>query len=199
MLLCFTKISFWFATVVPKYLKFATFSNTYISYLYVMILPCILFMKQWQILSFLCIYFYTNLLPNVNYSFCVLPNKFTSLAETNSSRVSFHFSLRWFSWTFLMAYSKAKLESNGDKASLCFRPFWIGNVSDKCSPMGTLLQVPFQHIAISPSSFVGTPNSMTILYSTSLLTETPASFKYLNGYCTCIFPPVSDEGKYPVP
>jgi hypothetical protein len=27
-----------------------------------------------------------------------------------------------------MAYSKAKLKSNGDKASPCFRPFWIGNV-----------------------------------------------------------------------
>jgi hypothetical protein len=30
-----------------------------------------------------------------------------------------------------MAYSKAKLKSNGDRASPCFRPFWIGDVSDK--------------------------------------------------------------------
>jgi hypothetical protein len=30
-----------------------------------------------------------------------------------------------------MAYSKAKLKSNGDKASPCFKPFWIGNVPDK--------------------------------------------------------------------
>jgi hypothetical protein len=30
-----------------------------------------------------------------------------------------------------MAYSKAKLKSNGDKASPCFKPFLIGNVSDK--------------------------------------------------------------------
>jgi hypothetical protein len=26
-----------------------------------------------------------------------------------------------------MAYSKAKLKSSGDKASPCFRPFWIEN------------------------------------------------------------------------
>jgi hypothetical protein len=30
-----------------------------------------------------------------------------------------------------MAYSKAKLKSNGDRASPYFRPFSIGNVSDK--------------------------------------------------------------------
>jgi hypothetical protein len=34
-----------------------------------------------------------------------------------------------------MAYSKAKLKSSGDKASPCFRPFWIGKLSDKCSPI----------------------------------------------------------------
>jgi hypothetical protein len=33
-----------------------------------------------------------------------------------------------------MAYSKAKLKSSGDKASPCFRPFWIGKLSDKCLP-----------------------------------------------------------------
>jgi hypothetical protein len=31
-----------------------------------------------------------------------------------------------------MAYSKAKLKSSGDKASPCFRPFWIGKLSDRC-------------------------------------------------------------------
>jgi hypothetical protein len=34
-----------------------------------------------------------------------------------------------------MAYSKAKLKSDGDKASPCFRPFWVGNVSDRCSSL----------------------------------------------------------------
>jgi len=32
---------------------------------------------------------------------------------------------------FLMAYFKAKLKNNGDKAFPRFSPFWIGNVSDK--------------------------------------------------------------------
>jgi hypothetical protein len=38
-----------------------------------------------------------------------------------------------------MAYSKAKLKSSGDKASPCFRPFWIEKLSDKCLPIRTLL------------------------------------------------------------
>jgi hypothetical protein len=42
------------------------------------------------------------------------------------------------SWTFLLAYSKAKLKSSGDKASPCFRPFWLGKLSDKCVPIRTL-------------------------------------------------------------
>jgi len=29
-----------------------------------------------------------------------------------------------------MAYSKAKLKSNGDRASPCFKPFLIANISD---------------------------------------------------------------------
>jgi hypothetical protein len=36
-----------------------------------------------------------------------------------------------------MAYSKAKLKSSGDKASPCFRPVWIGKLSDKCLPIRT--------------------------------------------------------------
>ena len=34
-----------------------------------------------------------------------------------------------------MAYSKAKLKSNGDRASPCFKPFLIGNMSDKFLPI----------------------------------------------------------------
>jgi hypothetical protein len=33
------------------------------------------------------------------------------------------------SWIFLLVYSKAKLKSNSDKASSCFRSFSVGNVS----------------------------------------------------------------------
>jgi hypothetical protein len=66
-----------------------------------------------------------------------------------------------------MAYSKAKLNSSGDKASPCFRPFWIGKLSDKCLPILTLLYVSFKHILINLTSFMGTPNSMGILYNDS--------------------------------
>jgi hypothetical protein len=53
----------------------------------------------------------------------------------------------------------------------CFRPFWIGNLSDKCLPIQTLLYVSFNHILMNLTSFMGTPSSMRILYNTSLLTE----------------------------
>ena len=63
-----------------------------------------------------------------------------------------------------MAYSKAKLKSNGDRASPCFKPFLIGNISDKFLPTRTLLYVSIRHIFISLTSFLGIPNSMRILY-----------------------------------
>jgi hypothetical protein len=71
-----------------------------------------------------------------------------------------------------MAYSKAKLNSNGDRASPYFKQFLIGNISDKFLPTRTLLYVSFRHIFISLTSFLGIPNSMRILYKASLLTET---------------------------
>jgi hypothetical protein len=40
-------------------------------YLHVMILLCILVTRQQHILSFLSVYFQTNLLTSINYSFCV--------------------------------------------------------------------------------------------------------------------------------
>jgi hypothetical protein len=54
-----------------------------------------------------------------------------------------------------MAYSKAKLKSNGDRESPCFRPFLIGNAPDKCLPIRILLLVSFKHILISLTSFLG--------------------------------------------
>jgi hypothetical protein len=59
-----------------------------------------------------------------------------------------------------MAYPKTKLEINGDKASPCFIPFWIGKLSEN-----------YLHIWTSLTNFMGIPNSMRILYNTSLLTE----------------------------
>jgi hypothetical protein len=66
-----------------------------------------------------------------------------------------------------MAYTK-KLESHGDKASPCFRPFQIENLPHKYLPKQISLQVSVKHILIN---FMGTPNPMRILYNTSLLTE----------------------------
>jgi hypothetical protein len=37
--------------------------------------------------------------------------------------------------TFLMAYSKANLKHSGDKSFPCFRPFWMGKLSDKYLPI----------------------------------------------------------------
>jgi hypothetical protein len=70
-----------------------------------------------------------------------------------------------------MAYSKAKLKSNVDRASPCFKPFLIRNLSDKFLPIRTLLYVSFRHIFINLSCFMEIQNSMGILYKTSLLTE----------------------------
>ena len=68
-----------------------------------------------------------------------------------------------------MAYSKAKLKSIGDRASPCFKPFLIGNLSDTFLPTRTLLYVSVRLIFINLTSFLGTPNSMRFLYKTSLL------------------------------
>jgi hypothetical protein len=70
-----------------------------------------------------------------------------------------------------MAYSKAKLKSSGGRASHCCRLFWIGKLSDICLPIPTLLCVLFKHVLMSLTNFIGTTNSMRLLYSTSLLTE----------------------------
>lgn len=43
----------------------------------------------------------------------------------------FNFNILWFAWALLMAHTATKLKRNGDKAVPLFRPFWVGNVSDK--------------------------------------------------------------------
>jgi hypothetical protein len=54
-----------------------------------------------------------------------------------------------------MVYSEAKLKSNGDRASPCFKPFLIGNMWHKFLPTRTLLCVSFRNIFISLPSFGG--------------------------------------------
>jgi hypothetical protein len=66
------------------------------------------------------------------------PNILTLSAQTRIYAVPFNSNLSSFSWTFLMEYSKAKFKSNGNKASPYFRPFWIGNASERVLPMWTL-------------------------------------------------------------
>jgi hypothetical protein len=57
-----------------------------------------------------------------------------------------------------MAYSKEKLKSSDDRASLCFRPFQIGKLSDKYLPIQTLIYVSFKHILCNkPDWFHGYP------------------------------------------
>jgi hypothetical protein len=70
-----------------------------------------------------------------------------------------------------MTYSKAELKGIGDKASPCFRPFSIGKLTDKCLHMWTCLYISFKHSLARLSSVMGTPNSVRILYSTSILTN----------------------------
>jgi hypothetical protein len=79
-----------------------------------------------------------------------------------------------------MAYSKTKLKSSGDKASPYFRPFRKGKLSDKFLRVLALVYVSFKRILVSLTSFKGTPNSIRILYNTSLLTESQAFLKSTN-------------------
>jgi hypothetical protein len=65
-----------------------------------------------------------------------------------------------------MAYSIAKLKSSGDRASPCFKGKLVGQIFAY-----TDSTVSFKHILISPTSFLGIPNSMRMLYNASLLTE----------------------------
>ena len=66
--------------------------------------------------------------------------------------------------------SKAKLKSNGNRASPFFKSLLIGNMSDKFLPTRTLLYISFKHNFISLTSFLGLPNLMIILYKSSHLT-----------------------------
>jgi hypothetical protein len=79
-----------------------------------------------------------------------------------------------------MAYSKAKLESSGDKACPCFRALCIGNMSDRYLPIWTLVLVSFRHILISRTSFLGIQDSMRMFYTISLLSETYTFLKSIN-------------------
>jgi hypothetical protein len=73
-----------------------------------------------------------------------------------------------------MAYTIAKLKSNGGKASSCFKTFLLENMSVKFLPTCTLLYVSVRHIFFSITGFMGMPVSMRIFYKPSILTESEA-------------------------
>jgi hypothetical protein len=77
-----------------------------------------------------------------------------------------------------MTYSKAQLKSSGDKASPSLLDMKI------IRQIFTYTYTFHLNILMSLTSFMGTPNSMRILYNTSLLTETGflEVYKYLM-YC----------------
>jgi hypothetical protein len=52
-----------------------------------------------------------------------------------------------------------------------FQGFLQGKNVEKGWPIGTLLYILFKHILITLTSFMGTPNSVRILYNTLILTE----------------------------
>jgi hypothetical protein len=105
------------------------------------------------------------------YIVCVITQEihFTCISQKAMCLIQLHSHPD--SWTFLVAYSKAKLKSIGDKSSPCFTPFWIAKLSDKCLRIRILLYVLFKHVLSSPTDFIGIPNTMGVLYNTSLLTE----------------------------
>jgi hypothetical protein len=49
------------------------------------------------------------------------PSRFTSLAQTSSWCVPFNFSPTWFSCTYSMAYSKARLKNGNHKSISLFQ------------------------------------------------------------------------------
>jgi hypothetical protein len=113
-----------------------------LSYLSVMIFFCILVTRQQHIPRFSEFTSRpTSLLEAIKVSVfffmvsMLSTNRFTSSAWTSSWNIPLNFSLTWFLWTFLMAYSKVKLKSSGYKASPFFKSFWIGKLSDRCLPI----------------------------------------------------------------
>jgi hypothetical protein len=96
--------------------------------------------------------------------------------------------------------SKIELKSSGDK-TFCYRAFWIGKLSEKCSPTQILLLVSFKEILISLTSFMHTPNFMKYcagkILPSLLNHRLPWSSWVADvlSHCTPIFSPVSNECK----
>jgi hypothetical protein len=107
---------------------------------------CVLFFSKYQVMGKVQIpsNSYCNTqssgpFKSVKGVFVFLPSKLTSSTQTWSWCDPFRSYPSWYSYTFLMVKSNEKLERNYNKASLCFRPFWVGNASGKYLPLPTLM------------------------------------------------------------
>ena len=124
-------IQFWFFKFVPKYWNYSIISKELLSIFILWPRPSL-----WS--RYMTMYL---LLPAFTSSPVSLlattivrtlpPNILTSTARTRSWYVQFNFYPSRFTWTLLIAYSKAKVKKNGDKASPCFKPFLIRNMWTK--------------------------------------------------------------------
>ena len=102
---CFPSGPSWPVLWWPLPLPFYTFRG-FISCLYVVTLSCVLFTRHKHMFGFLSIYFYTTLRVTV-----MLPLSKPSRSVGHKLMCSIQFTLSWFPWTVLMAYSKAAPES----------------------------------------------------------------------------------------
>ena len=90
-----------------------------------------------------------------------------------------------------MVYSIAKLKSNDDRTSPCFKPFLIGNMSDKFLHARTQLYFSVRHIFISLTRFKGIPKKL----NASIIQDLPPNWiiSFLEVYkdlmhCFVVFP-----------
>jgi hypothetical protein len=158
----------------PYILRFFI-SKGYVSYFRVMILPSFWWpdSKLWY--SFLWFYFQTNLHTSMEVSVLYFIVSMLSLCRlTWSPLIS-----KWFCCTFLMAYSKAKLNSNSDKIFWTILDMKIIREIFAYTDFVTC----FTHFN-SLTSFMGTPNSMRKLYNTSVLNQSNVFLKSMNSWCT---------------
>jgi hypothetical protein len=122
---------------------------------------CILISRHGRVFSLISIYFYSNLLTSTTKASACFFSMYASAQYTNIISIN-QVLMCNILFQAIPVYlnlpngaSKAKLKSNGDKPSPCFKPFLIGNMSDKFLPVRIVLYVSFRHIFISLTSFMG--------------------------------------------
>jgi hypothetical protein len=174
-------IQFQFVSIVPKYLNFAGFSKNLLSlYCYF-----ILHTSDWTSTVFtsgpVCLLVSIRTSVFFFMVFMLHPNKL-SLSWTKSS-FTFCINSTWFSWTFLIAYSREKLKSIGHEAS-CFRPLWTQN-TDQHLPKRTLLLVSSNNISNGRTSYIGTASVIHKQGAATVIGETETSIFLSIFACIC--------------